>query len=68
MDNNFEKLKALAEWTRKSGYSMTAVSTELILWAADRVELLESIIGEDVDLDGPLSDPQPHEPISEERE
>lgn len=66
--NHSERIAALGRWAEACGMSRITIRSDDLIWVADRIALLESIIGEDVDLDGPLSDPQPLEPISEERE
>lgn len=68
MRNNFEEMDELAAWAEKSGMFYVPVKVSTLLWAADRLRLLESILGEDIDLEGDLMATTLTENVSEERE
>lgn len=68
MENKFDQLQRLANWAATSGMKFVPAPTDLLQWAADRAELLESMIGEDIDLEGSLTTPYFTINISEEME
>jgi hypothetical protein len=68
MENKFERLRLLADWAESCGMKTIPAPVDLIAWAADRAELLESMIGDDIDLEGSLTTPYLTEEISEEKE
>lgn len=58
MENtHMERLEALASWAAQSGHRGVTVHTLDLIWAVDRLRLLESMIGEDMDLEGELAPP-----------
>jgi hypothetical protein len=68
-ETHMTRLESLSEWADGSGYSFVTIRPDDLAWAVDRLRLLESILGEDMDLDGALSDPAPIEhPSLDEQE
>lgn len=68
IETHMQRLNSLGEWAEETGYSHCTINVNDLLWAVDRLNLLEQILGDDMDIDGPLSDPAPIEPSTLEEQ